>query len=118
MKFPATDIEFAMQEEIDRLKARIAELEKEVEHWQAATNLNHHHLTEAEARIAELEGARDKLLSGEDNEILASALARIAELETHIKVQDGALREIEEKADSISWEGEIARAALKELGIG
>jgi chromosome segregation ATPase len=85
MKFPATDIEFAMQEEIDRLKARIAELEKEVEHWQAATNLNHHHLTEAEARIAELEGA---------------------------------LREIEEKADSISWEGEIARAALKELGIG
>jgi hypothetical protein len=31
MKFPATDIEFAMQEEIDRLKARIKELEGALE---------------------------------------------------------------------------------------
>jgi hypothetical protein len=30
MKFPATDIEYAMQAEIDRLKARIAELEEEI----------------------------------------------------------------------------------------
>jgi chromosome segregation ATPase len=51
MKFPATDIEHSMQDEIDRLKARIEELEAELENYARL----------ALARIRELEGERDRL---------------------------------------------------------
>jgi uncharacterized protein YlxW (UPF0749 family) len=51
MKFPATDIEHSMQDEIDRLKARIKELEAELENYARL----------ALARIRELEGERDRL---------------------------------------------------------
>jgi hypothetical protein len=42
MKFPATDIEFAMQEEIDRLKARIATLEGALREYAAIEGPPYH----------------------------------------------------------------------------
>jgi TolA-binding protein len=58
MNFPATDIEYSMQDEIDRLKARIEELEAENARWQSEMIAQQHDYAEA---IDALEAERDRL---------------------------------------------------------
>jgi hypothetical protein len=54
MNFPATDIEYSMQDEIDRLKARIGELEQQLGECSGGFDTS-------TKMIASLEAERDRL---------------------------------------------------------